>query len=221
MGVIRSLKFSHLPILDASKSSKSGSSKSTKEHTSRKSSKSNNSNKSSTEPKQPVSSLTCQSLRKKKLCKKVVLCQWNKDVRMCLPRSNPVPNICLNEQEDMYRTCFQRAKDPSNDLTQDTILRDEYNNGTIAPFTKPYVTSDEELTYETIYLSPVRDDDSTLDCYEKFRLEEISLMWLKDSLGGPSSFELVCAFNDGYDLHKEEVVTDDGSSWEIETASLK
>jgi hypothetical protein len=108
-----------------------------------------------------------------------VLCQWNKDVRMCLPRSNPVPNICLNEQEDMYRTCFQRAKDPSNDLTQDTILRDEYNNGTIAPFTKPYVTSDEELTYETIYLSPVRDDDSTLDCYEKFRLEEISLMWLK------------------------------------------
>lgn len=35
-------------------------------------------------------------------------------------------NICL-EKEDKYRTCFTRAADPSNDLEEDTILRDEYN----------------------------------------------------------------------------------------------
>jgi hypothetical protein len=84
----------------------------------------------------------------------------------------------------VYRTCFQRAIDPSNNLTEDTILRNEYNKGDIAPYTVPYVTSDEELTYETIYLSSVRNDSSTLDCNEKIRLEEISLMWLKVSFIG-------------------------------------
>jgi hypothetical protein len=88
-------------------------------------------------------------------------------------------DLCLSNPEDVYRTCFQRAKDPSNNLTQDTILRDEYNSGSIAPYIEPYVTSDEELTFGTIYLSTVRDDNTTLNCNEKIRLEEISLMWLK------------------------------------------
>lgn len=35
-------------------------------------------------------------------------------------------NICL-EKEDKYRTCLARAIDPSNDLEEDTILRDDYN----------------------------------------------------------------------------------------------
>jgi hypothetical protein len=101
------------------------------------------------------------------------------------PTNHPAStNLCLTDPEDVYRTCFQRAIDPSNNLTEDTILRNEYNKGDIAPYTVPYVTSDEELTYETIYLSSVRNDSSTLDCNEKIRLEEISLMWLKVSFIG-------------------------------------
>ena len=36
-------------------------------------------------------------------------------------------NKCLNKPQDRYRTCFARAIDPSNNLKDDTILRDEYN----------------------------------------------------------------------------------------------
>jgi hypothetical protein len=139
----------------------------------------------------------CLSLTTKKKCKSDSLCKWDDNSGVCIssgsknstskPTSSPTNNpphtnfLCLTNPVDVYRTCFQRVKDPSNNLTQDTILRDEYNSGSIAPYTKPFVTSDEELIYETIYLSTVRKDNSTWDCNEKIRLEEISLMWLRVS----------------------------------------
>jgi hypothetical protein len=44
----------------------------------------------------------------------------------------------------------------------------------------------------------------------------------KDNLGGPTSFEPVCAFNDGYDLHEEVVnKTNSTGSYKIETAAFK
>lgn len=79
--------FNNIPAYNAkSKSSKSGTAGG-------KSSKKNNIKKAPTEPK--PSGLTCQSLHKKH-CKMDVLCQWNKHAKMCLPRYDPDPNICLN-----------------------------------------------------------------------------------------------------------------------------
>lgn len=114
--------------------------------------------------------------------------------------SSALDNICLTNPEDMYRTCFQRSEDPSNELTADTILRNDYNIGAhmhergkkitgpsyIKPYTPPYVGPDEELTYGSVYLSMVKDDNTTLACDDKLDLEEITLEWLKvrSSLSG-------------------------------------
>lgn len=38
-----------------------------------------------------------------------------------------VPNICLQNPQDVYRTCIQRSSDPRYDLAEDVILRDRYN----------------------------------------------------------------------------------------------
>lgn len=175
--------FNNIPAYNAkSKSSKSGTAGG-------KSSKKNNIKKAPTEPK--PSGLTCQSLHKKH-CKMDVLCQWNKHAKMCLPRYDPVPNICLNNPEDIYRTCFQRSINPSNDLTEDAILRDKYNLGAlmhqngqessvstlsyITPYMPPYITSNELLTYGSMYLSMVTSEAvSNVTCNDKIELEEVSL----------------------------------------------
>jgi hypothetical protein len=142
--------------------------------------------------------LTCESLQHKKYCKKDVLCQWNKDFKMCLPRYDSVPNICLNPK-DIYRTCFQRAVDPNNDLTEDIVLRNEYNLGAlmyqnsqessvstlsyIRPYTPPYITSNELLTYGSMHLSMVTSETvSDFTCDDQLELEEVTLEWLKASL---------------------------------------
>jgi hypothetical protein len=118
---------------------------------------------------------------------------------MCLPRFDPVGNICLKKPEDIYRTCFQRAVDPSNDLTKDTVLRHEYNLGALMyqqgqqssvstlsylePYTPVYVTSNELLTYGSMYLSMVTNIRvSDLTCDDKVVLEEVTLEWLRASL---------------------------------------
>jgi hypothetical protein len=74
---------------------------------------------------------------------------------------------------DKYRTCFQRAVDPGNDLTEDTILRDKY-----VPYTPPFATEDEELTNGTVYLSLVADTLVNLTCDDQLILEEIVLQWV-------------------------------------------
>jgi hypothetical protein len=179
--------FNNEPTYNAK--SKSGSSKSSKEDTGGKSSK-----KTPTEP-DPVE-WTCESLQNKKHCKKDVLCQWNKGAKKCSPLSAPVPNICLSNPDDIYRTCFQRAVDPHNDLTEDTVLRNEYNLGALmyqngqestvstlsylTPYTPPYTTADELLTYGSIYLSLVTNA-SDITCDDQLDLEQVMLEWLKAS----------------------------------------
>lgn len=113
------------------------------------------------------------------------------------PTLSAEPNICLTKP-DPYRTCFQRASDPDNDLIQDTILREQYNKGAlkacgvytpsnnesiIEPFTAPYVAADEELTNGTAYLSLMTAEwlGATLSCDEQLELEEVLLEWLKVS----------------------------------------
>jgi hypothetical protein len=82
-------------------------------------------------------------------------------------------NTCLTNPKDVYRTCFQRAIDPSNSLTEDAILRN------IGPHTAPYIAEDEELNHETVYLSLVRSNTAQLTCDDELELEEIALEWLK------------------------------------------
>jgi hypothetical protein len=82
-------------------------------------------------------------------------------------------SICLANPKDVYRTCFQRAIDPSNDLTEDAILRN------IGPHTAPFIAEDEELSHETVYLSLVRSNTAQLTCDDQLKLEEIALEWLK------------------------------------------
>ena len=107
-------------------------------------------------------------------------------------------SICLTNPEDIYRTCFQRAKDPNNNLTEDTVQRTKYNIGAalyqrgenitassdfyIAPYTEPYITSGEGLTNGTVYLSIVRNNNTNLTCNDKIELEETALEWLYVSL---------------------------------------
>lgn len=130
-------------------------------------------------------------------CKKDVLCEWDDPKKTCASRSKPAPDICLTGPEDKFRTCFQRSVDPSNELIEDTILRDEYNLGAlmyengqassvstlsyITPYTRPYKASDEKLTFGSIYLSMVVEDVKELTCTDKLELEEVTLEWLKAS----------------------------------------
>lgn len=109
------------------------------------------------------------------------------------PSNSPtqtLKNICLTNPEDIYRTCFQRAADSTNDLNEDTILRNMYNLGAYAfergestdrylsPYTKPYIAEDEEMTFGTVYLSLVRENNTNVTCDDQLELEEISLKWL-------------------------------------------
>ena len=117
------------------------------------------------------------------------------------PTRSPITleNTCLTEPTDKYRTCFQRAVDPQNNLTEDKILRDNYNLGAImferginisspsastylAPYTEPYVMPDEELTNGTVYFSLVTDGVKNLTCDDQIELEEVTLKWVKVSL---------------------------------------
>ena len=103
-------------------------------------------------------------------------------------------NVCLTNPPDVYRTCMQRAVDPNNDLTVDTILRDQYNigatkfingestEGYITPHTPPYTTDDESLTFGTVYLSMIRNNHTELTCDDQLNLEETVLQWLNVSL---------------------------------------
>lgn len=112
-------------------------------------------------------------------------------------------NVCHESPQNKYRTCLQRSADPRKNLIGDKMPRD-FNAGVpgkisskplestgqvaqgtpshIVPFTPPYVTPGEKLTYESIYLSLVLNKDLTMNCSEKIHLEEITLEWLRVSL---------------------------------------
>jgi hypothetical protein len=79
---------------------------------------------------------------------------------------------------------------------EDTVLRHEYNLGALlyqngqqssvstlsylVPYTPPYITSDELLTYGSMYLSMVTNvSDQT--CDDQLDLEQVMLEWLKAS----------------------------------------
>jgi hypothetical protein len=99
----------------------------------------------------------------------------------------------------VYRTCFQRAADPNNNLSEDKVLRKQYNIGAalyqtggdtsspsvdsyLAPYTPPHVSADEKLTYGSVYLSLLSNDVGTvMSCDEALYLEELTLKWLKVS----------------------------------------
>lgn len=155
--------------------------------------------------------LSCHSLGNKRKCRKTDHCEWDTAANACILRSettssttsptstetNTLTNVCLTNPPDIYRTCFQRAVDPSNSLSEDAILRDKYNIGStmyengqdvsnpsseyIAPYTAPYVSLEEELTNGTLYLAIVRKNYTDLTCDDQIQLESVTLKWLKVS----------------------------------------
>lgn len=85
--------------------------------------------------------------------------------------------------------------DPSNNFTEDRILREEYNKGAlnecgeytlsgnesfVTPYTAPYVSQEEMLTNGTLYLSVMTDNwlGRSLPCKDLIDLEEVVLHWL-------------------------------------------
>ncbi|KAL7468732.1 hypothetical protein ACHAXS_008960 [Conticribra weissflogii] len=134
-------------------------------------------------------------------------------------------NICL-EPTDRYRTCYQRAADPSNNLRKDEIQRGEYNRGAkryekgknyrIEPYSPPYVEEDEELMTTTFHLE-LNQDSTQLTCDEKVVMEEVVLEYLRANVGNEDTFLPICAVVEewkGYD----EIVPDGSGDTAVTTA---
>lgn len=134
-------------------------------------------------------------------------------------------NICL-EPTDRYRTCYQRAADPSNNLRKDEIQRREYNRGAkryekgknyrIEPYSPPYVAEDEELMTTTFHLE-LNQDSTQLTCDEKVVMEEVVLEYLRANIGNEDTFLPICAVVEewkGYD----EVVPNGSGDIAVTTA---
>ena len=122
-------------------------------------------------------------------------------------------NVCL---PDPYRTCYQRAFSPENDLQVDEIQRNEYNYGAqlfqrgeeyilsskssknpnvsaMIPYTSPFVDSDEEMVPGTLHLALLQDP-MVISCDDIISMEEITLEFLKDNVGNDETFSPVCVF---------------------------
>ena len=133
-------------------------------------------------------------------------------------RSSPryTPELCLSSQNDSYRTCYQRQNiDPTTSLSSSSssssIKCDSITNRKeYVPFTKPYVTNDEELITGTVVLTMLLSDDTTtttaastttedeLNCRESFKLEETVLTYLSDNIGSERTFTPVCVYLEKY-----------------------
>jgi hypothetical protein len=131
----------------------------------------------------------CPSLVKRRKCKRDSLCMWDDNSGVCVssgsthptssPTSSPTKQPSNGEPTDvannssLYKTCFQRAIDPSNNLTEDTILRDHHK--------LPYISPEEELTNGTLYVAVVRNNDTDLTDDDQLDFESTTLSWLRVS----------------------------------------
>jgi hypothetical protein len=132
--------------------------------------------------------------------------------------------LCLASQKDSYRTCYQRHIDPTllSSIKCDSITnRKEYT-----PFTKPYISSDEELITGTMVLTMLLSDDTTttpasisvddddtvvlLNCRESFKLEETVLTYLSDNIGSETTFTPVCVYLEKYAYSKSRKEVGEG-----------
>lgn len=147
--------------------------------------------------------------------------------------------VCL-EPADPYRTCYTRADDPNSKLNRDYIDRSGYNFGVklykqgytyvdpksldpayntpLEPYTKPYTKPTEKLLVGTMWLTMLQDD-TKVDCDAQISIEETTLKYLKENVGGPNTFEPICVFVKDSTYEKQELL--DGSEDEVEVTVLE
>ncbi|KAL7517733.1 hypothetical protein ACHAWX_002630 [Stephanocyclus meneghinianus] len=96
----------------------------------------------------------------------------------------------------MFRTCYDRALDPNNDLEYDELRL-------LTPFKVPYIHHDEWLVTETMYLvitefvgNSTRDK---LQCDSILQLEELTIKYLMENIGDDETFTPLCVLLGGDD----------------------
>jgi hypothetical protein len=89
-------------------------------------------------------------------------------------RANRIREHCkppLNQ----FRTCYERAADPSNDLEYDVLQ-------TRTPFVPPYIGPDEWMVSDSMHIAITEYagvlKDGTVSCEDTIDLEELSLKYL-------------------------------------------
>jgi hypothetical protein len=116
---------------------------------------------------------------------------------------------------NVYRTCYERALDPSNNVEDDDfVLRN--------PFSQPFIDHDEWMVADTMHLELTQKADEKGDevnCIDTLALEEISLKYLKDNLGGVDTFSPICSLISESAIKNE--VVNDGSGRVVQTIALK
>jgi hypothetical protein len=147
--------------------------------------------------------------------------------------------VCL-QPPDPYRTCYTRTDDPNSKLNVDYIDRSGYNFGVklykqqytyvdpddvdpayntpLEPYARPYTKSNEQLVSGTMWLTLLQDG-TTVNCDAQISMEEAVLEYLKDSVGGPFTYEPVCAFVKDWAYDSQKVL--DGSDDVVEVTVLE
>ena len=114
-----------------------------------------------------------------------------------------------------YRTCYERAVDPSNEVNkEDFILRN--------PFSQPFIDHDEWLVSDALHLELTQhaiEKRDQLRCKDMIAMEELSLKYLKDNIGGIDTFSPICSLISESAI-KNEVVGDE-SGKVMQTIALK
>eukprot|EP00804_Cyclotella_cryptica_P028426 CCRYP_014212-RC/>CCRYP_014212-RC protein AED:0.15 eAED:0.16 QI:598/1/1/1/0.64/0.66/18/800/512 len=127
---------------------------------------------------------------------------------------------------NIYRTCYDRALDPSNDLEEDELRLQ-------TPFSAPFIDDDEWLVSDSMYLvlTELSSDPTDGDCSDVLGFEELALKYLKDNIGGEDTFSPLCVFignstadetpMSGIQSSEKSVRTKSGEEIDVSTTAMK
>ena len=122
--------------------------------------------------------------------------------------------FCDEDPPNIYRTCIKRASDPSNNLKEDEI--------SCSPFKRskaPFIDDDEELVFGSIHLTLSQEEPLPQSCGDLIVMEEVTLQFLQDNIGGDDTFSPVCVYI--AESFPDSKIVHDGSGKTVETIALK
>ncbi|KAL7520562.1 hypothetical protein ACHAWX_005273 [Stephanocyclus meneghinianus] len=164
--------------------------------------------------------------KKKKLKKKDKKENITKNEKKTDNRAIRIRNKCKTPL-NIYRTCYDRALDPSNDLENDELQL-------LTPFAAPFIDRDEWLVSDSMYLviTEFSSDISTLEkCSSFLHFEELTLKYLKDNIGNEDTFTPLCVFigngmsdgthTNGITSAKKTVKTELGETVDVSSVAMK